>query len=43
LGNGIPILVVGLLLTAAVGVTVTADRLRVPALVLFLGLGMAVG
>ena len=43
MGNGIPILVVGVLLTAAVGVAVSADRLRVPALVLFLGLGMAVG
>src|SRR4051794_3999064 len=43
MGDGVPILVAGLLLAAAVVASMTADRLRLPALVLFLGLGMAVG
>jgi cell volume regulation protein A len=38
-----PILVAGVLLAAAIAASMTADRLRLPALVLFLGLGMAVG
>jgi cell volume regulation protein A len=42
-GDGVPILVAGLLLAAAIAASMTADRLRLPALVLFLGLGMAVG
>jgi cell volume regulation protein A len=42
-GDGSQILVAGLLLAAAIGASMTADRLRLPALVLFLGVGMAAG
>jgi cell volume regulation protein A len=42
-GHGLPVLVAGLLLAAAVAASLTAGRLRFPSLVLFLGLGMAVG
>jgi cell volume regulation protein A len=37
------ILVAGLLLAAGIGAAMVADRLRVPGLVLFLGLGMLIG
>src|SRR5919198_1600443 len=43
MSDGELILVVGLLLAAALGASLAASRLRVPALLLFLGLGMAVG
>jgi len=42
-GHGLPVLAAGLLLAAAVAASLTASRLRLPALVLFLGIGMAVG
>jgi cell volume regulation protein A len=42
-GPGLPILAAGLLLSAAIAASLTAGRLRLPALVLFLGIGMAVG
>jgi len=42
-GHGIPVLAAGLLLSAAVAASLTASRLRLPSLVLFLGIGMAVG
>jgi cell volume regulation protein A len=42
-GHGLPVLAAGLLLGAAVAASLTASRLRLPALVLFLGIGMAVG
>src|SRR5205809_7629282 len=37
------ILVAGLLLALGIGATLVAGQLRVPGLVLFLGLGMAIG
>ncbi|MGB6425131.1 MAG: cation:proton antiporter, partial [Solirubrobacterales bacterium] len=37
------ILVGGLLLAAGIGAAMVADRVRVPGLVLFLGLGMLIG
>ena len=40
---GVAILVAGALLAAGLGASLVAGRLRVPALILFLGLGMAVG
>jgi cell volume regulation protein A len=43
MSDGELILVVGLLLAAALAASLAASRLRVPALLLFLGLGMAVG
>ncbi len=43
MGHGVPVLAAGLLLAAAVAASLTATRLRLPALVLFLGIGMAVG
>jgi len=43
MSDGELILVVGALLVAALGASLAASRLRVPALLLFLGLGMAVG
>jgi cell volume regulation protein A len=43
LSHGVPVLAAGLLLAAAVAASLTASRLRLPALVLFLGIGMAVG
>ena len=43
MGHGLPVLAAGLLLAAAVAASLTASRLRLPALVLFLGIGMAVG
>jgi cell volume regulation protein A len=43
LADGVPILVAGVLLCVAIAASMTANRLRLPALVLFLGLGMAVG
>jgi potassium/hydrogen antiporter len=42
-GHGLPVLAAGLLLGAAVAASLTASRLRLPGLVLFLGIGMAVG
>src|SRR5918996_1870508 len=41
--DGALILVAGALLTLGIGATLLAGRLRVPGLVLFLGLGMAIG
>ena len=43
MGHGLPVLIAGLLMGAAVAASLTAGRLRLPALVLFLGIGMAVG
>src|SRR5438105_15628587 len=43
MSDGELILVVGALLVAALGASLAASRLRVPALLLFLGIGMAVG
>jgi cell volume regulation protein A len=43
MAEGSLILIVGALLVAAVGASLLAGRVRVPGLVLFLGLGMAVG
>ena len=43
MGHALPVLVGGLLLAAAVGASLTAGRLRLPELVVFLGIGMAVG
>src|SRR4051795_9087860 len=43
MSDGELILVVGALLVAALGASLAASRLRVPALLLFLGLGMAMG
>lgn len=43
MNDGQLILVAGALLLAAVGAMLAASRLRVPGLVLFLGLGMAIG
>src|SRR5207244_3527075 len=43
LTGGLPILAVGALLAAAVGASLVAERLRVPALLLFLAVGMAAG
>ena len=40
---GTLILVTGVLLALSIGATLVAGRLRVPGLVLFLGLGMALG
>src|SRR5438874_13364172 len=41
--DGALILAAGALLAAAIGATLVAGRLRVPGLVLFLGLGMLIG
>jgi len=41
--DGEMILVAGALLALAIGAVLLADRLRVPGLVLFLGLGMLIG
>lgn len=41
--DGVPIVVVGVLLAVALAASLTAARLRLPALVLFLGIGMAIG
>src|SRR3954453_15227627 len=41
--DGQIILVAGTLLAAALGASLLAGRIRVPGLVLFLGLGMAIG
>jgi cell volume regulation protein A len=43
LAHGAPVLAAGLLLAAAVAASLTAGRLRLPGLILFLGIGMAVG
>jgi cell volume regulation protein A len=43
MSDGTLILVAGALLALAIGATLVAGRLRVPGLVLFLGLGMAIG
>jgi potassium/hydrogen antiporter len=40
---GVAVLVAGALLAAGVGASLIAGRLRIPSLVLFLGLGMLVG
>src|SRR5919109_5647241 len=43
MSDGTLILVAGALLALGIGATLVAGRLRVPGLVLFLGLGMAIG
>src|SRR3954470_12783550 len=43
MGDGEMLLVTGALLAAGLGASLVAARVRVPALVLFLGLGMAIG
>src|SRR5919198_4526528 len=43
MSDGTLILLAGALLSAGIGATLVAGRLRVPGLVLFLGLGMAIG
>src|SRR5919202_5325061 len=43
MSDGELILVAGALMVAGLGATLVADRLRVPGLVLFLGVGMAIG
>ena len=43
MGHGVSVLAAGLLLGAAVAASLMASRLRLPALLVFLGIGMAVG